>query len=230
MSHYPTPRTKPLTLLQLNVGRGASLHEIALSLAFSENIDIILIQESYVYKGLSRRITKRHLSYECSAPTDDWTVSGRPRVLTYIQKGTGIYATQVRPNVADPTVLSNLLFLYLASPSGQTLLVTNVYNAPLGSIRAGEAARTLTLLPLSFFTQPSFLAGDLNLPHSRWQPSLQHSPTTFANPFVTWLDHSQLVFISETDCPTHNKGNVLDLAFVSGPLALVGASSIVAHI
>jgi ribonuclease HI len=229
MSYYPTPRSKPLTLLQINVGRWPTPHEIALSLAFSENIDIILIQEPFISKDLSRRLTKRHPSYECFAPTDDWTANGRPRVLTYIRKGAGFHATQVRPNVTDPTVLSDLLFLQLASPSGQTLLVTNVYNAPLGSIRAGEAAKTLTLLPYSLFAQPSFIAGDLNLLHSRWQPSLQNSHTSFADLFVTWLDDSQLVFISETDYPTHDKGNVLDLSFVSGPLALAGASSIVAH-
>src|SRR4051794_1781539 len=36
---------KPLTILQANVGRGATSHEIALSLAHDSLIDIILIQE-----------------------------------------------------------------------------------------------------------------------------------------------------------------------------------------
>ena len=111
MSYYPTPRSKPLTLLQINVGRWPTPHEIALSLAFSENIDIILIQEPFISKDLSRRLTKCHPSYECFAPTDDWTANGRPRVLTYIRKGAGFHATQVWPNVTDPTVLSDFLFL-----------------------------------------------------------------------------------------------------------------------
>jgi hypothetical protein len=38
-----------LTILQLNVGRGPAAHEIALSLAYSSDIDIILIQEPYIY-------------------------------------------------------------------------------------------------------------------------------------------------------------------------------------
>ena len=229
MTYYPAPVSKPLSLLQVNVGRRPRPHEIALTLAFSDNIDIILIQEPFISDDLSRRLTKRHPSYECFAPTDDWIANGRPRVLTYIRRGAGIHATQVRPNITDPTALSDLLFLHLSSPSCQTLLVTNIYNAPLGSIRPGEAAKTLTLLPPSFFAQPSFLAGDLNLHHDRWQPSLQGSPTAFANLFVTWLDDSQLVFISETDHSTHDKGNVLDLAFASGALALAGARSIIAH-
>jgi hypothetical protein len=48
-------------------------------------------------------------------------------------------------------------------------------------------------------------------------------------PVVTWLDDSELVYISETDRPTYDKGNVLDLAFASGHLALAGAKSIIAH-
>ena len=221
---------KPLSLLQLNVGRGGDTHEIALSLAHSANIDIILIQEPYVYQqDLSRRITKCHPLYECFSPTDDWVANGWPRVLTYTQKSIGIRSTQLRPTIADPTILSDLLFLQILSPSGGTLLVMNVYNAPPGSIRAGEAAKALSLLPSSFFHQPLFMAGDFNLLHSRWQPSLQGSHSILADPFVDWLDNSQLVLISEIDCPTHNRDNVLDLAFTSSPLVVAGASSEVAY-
>lgn len=62
-------------------------------------------------------------------------------------------------------------------------------------------------------SQPVFLASDLNLLHRWWQPSLQRGQTAFAESFITWLDQSQLVFISEVDRPTHDEGNVLDLAF-----------------
>jgi hypothetical protein len=37
------------------------------------------------------------------------------------------------------------------------------------------------------------------------------------------------VFILEIDTPTHDRGNTLDLAFVSGPLALAGACTKVAE-
>jgi hypothetical protein len=229
MNRYPISPTKPLSLLQLNTGRGGDSHEIVLAVAFLENIDVILLQEPYISLDLNRRITKRHPSYECFTPTDNWVENGRPRVLTYVRKGIGLRTTQVRPNTEDPTVLSDLLFLQILSPSGQSLLIANVYNAPCTNpIRAGAAARALTLLPPSFFCQPSFLAGDFNLLHSSWQPSLHRGPTTFAEPFLTWLDQSQFVFISELDYPTHDEGNVLDLAFTSGSLALAGASTTVA--
>jgi hypothetical protein len=64
-------QTEPLALLQLNVGRLAAAHEIILSQAHSSNIDIILIQEPYIYKDLARKVTKKHPSYECFSPTDN---------------------------------------------------------------------------------------------------------------------------------------------------------------
>ncbi|EED15786.1 hypothetical protein TSTA_009110, partial [Talaromyces stipitatus ATCC 10500] len=56
-------------------------------------------------------------------------------------------------------------------------------------------------------------------------------PTPFAEPFINWLDLQGLVLISDIDCPTHERGNVLDLSFASSPLALAGAkSSIASHL
>jgi hypothetical protein len=229
MSWYPKPPQKPLTLLQINVGRVPAPHEIALSHASSEEIDVLLVQEPYVYKDLSRRITKRHPAYECFTPLDDWT-SGRPRVLTYVRKRAGLRTTQVRPLTSDSTALPDLLFLHIAARAGPALLVINVYNAPTGSkIRPGEAARALVQLPPALLAQPTLIAGDLNLLHPRWQPSLQCGLTTFAEPFVSWLDSSQLVLSSEPDRATHDLGNVLDLTFGSSPLILAGMSTVVAY-
>jgi endonuclease/exonuclease/phosphatase family metal-dependent hydrolase len=84
-------------------------------------------------------------------------------------------------------------------------------------------------LPNSYFSQPTLLAGDFNLLHNRWQPSLQRGPSTSAEPVSEWLDRLGLVFISEIDTPTHDRGNTLDLAFVSGSLALAGACTKVAE-
>src|ERR1700759_2685740 len=171
MTWYPTRPSKPLTLLQVNVGKNDTSHEIALDHAHTDKVDILLIQEPYIYKELPRRITKWHPSYECFTPTDDWT-SGKPRVLTYVRKRAGLQTSQVRLLADDCPALPDILFLHVSSPTGASLLVANVYNAPPGSIRASEAAKALIHLPITLFSQPSFLAGDLNLLHHRWQPSL----------------------------------------------------------
>ena len=61
----------PLTVLQINVGRGAISHELALTIAHDSHIDILFIQEPYIFADRSRRITKRHLAYEAFTPLDD---------------------------------------------------------------------------------------------------------------------------------------------------------------
>jgi ribonuclease HI len=228
MSHYPTRPSKPLSILQINASKGDTSHEIALSQAHLEQIDILLVQEPYVYKDLTRRITKRHPLYEIFAPIDDWTV-GRPRVLTYIRKRAGLRTSQLRPLAADSPAHPDILFLHITSISGASLLIVNVYNAPPGSIRASETVKALTQLPATLFSQPTVIAGDLNLLHPRWQPSLNRGPTVYAEPFITWLDETQLVLTSPPDCSTHDLGNVLDLAFVSGQLALAGANTVIAY-
>ena len=83
--------TKPLTILQANVGKAATSHEIALSLAADSLTDVILIQEPYVFTDLSRRITKSHPLYESFTPVDDW--AARPRAISYIRKGAGLQTT-----------------------------------------------------------------------------------------------------------------------------------------
>jgi hypothetical protein len=77
-------------------------------------------------------------------------------------------------------------------------------------------------LPESYFSQSIILAGDFNLLHNTWQPSLLRSYSTLAETFTEWLDRLGLVFVSEIDTPTHDRGNVLDLTFTSSSLALSG--------
>ncbi|EED12711.1 hypothetical protein TSTA_052340, partial [Talaromyces stipitatus ATCC 10500] len=135
-----------------------------------------------------------------------------------------IRTSQLRPFTSDTEEASDLLFLQIFSPTGKSALIVNIYNAPAGCIRAGEAAKALITLPEAYFPQITILAGDLNLLHNR-------CPTTFAEPFINWLDLQGLVLISDIDCPTHERGNMLDLSFASSPLALAGAkASIASHL
>ena len=86
-------------------------------------------------------------------------------------------------------------------------------------------------MPESYILLPTLLAGDFNLLYSRWQPSLQRPPTNFAATFLEWLDRLGLLLTSEVDIPTHDKGNILDLAFISSSPNLLGTSTkVVQHL
>ena len=208
--------------MQINVGRGEISHEISLAMAHEKRIDIVLVQEPYIYRERERRITKRHPSYECFSPSDDWT--SRPRVLTYIRKGAGLKTEQTRPIHNDSIALRDLLFTTIKAKTGPPLMIVNIYNAPNSSEGAGEVARTLRALPQATIGPSVFVGGDLNLHHERWQPAVRSNDSS-AEDFLAWADERELSLISEEATATHNRGNVLDLAFASTQLALSGATA-----
>src|SRR5436190_22219632 len=94
---------KPLTILHANVGRGATPHEIALTLANTSFVDSILIQEPYIFTDCAQKISKAHPMYESFTPLDDWTTS--LRVMSYIRNGPGLQADQVRPITTRDLIL-----------------------------------------------------------------------------------------------------------------------------
>lgn len=120
MNFRPKRISRPLQLLQINVCRGASSYELASSFAYERKIDIILIQEPYIFHDRQRRITKRISSYECFSPNDNW--SSKPRALTYVRKGAGLQARQPRL-IPDGLAERDILFLEVTDISGHNLLV-----------------------------------------------------------------------------------------------------------
>ncbi|KAI0991532.1 hypothetical protein K3495_g16655, partial [Podosphaera aphanis] len=72
--------------------------------------------------------------------------------------------------------------------------------------------------------------GDFNLHHTRWQPSWPRSPSPGAESFLEWIDEHHLTLLSPIDAPTHSRGNVLDLAFGSGPLIPITKCAVATHI
>ena len=207
MLHAHKGPATSLSILQVNVGRGAPPHELALSIANDYFIDFILIQEPYVFTDHTQQITKVHPMYETFTPLDDWT--DRPRVMSYVQKGTGIWANQIRPIMTHDAV-----FLQLQNRNSSALTIANIYNAPPGSAGAGDIISMLISL-LQSILKNAFLAGDFNVHHHRWDP--QHpQPSVTAGPLVDWLDSNTFAYTSEVGVSTHIRGNVLDLAFVAG--------------
>lgn len=75
----------------------------------STHTDILLIQELYIYKDLSLRITRTHSTYKFFTPIDEWSI--RLCVLTYTKKDAGITYTHKRPELPQNQGRSNILFL-----------------------------------------------------------------------------------------------------------------------
>ena len=151
---------KPLKILQINVGRGATLYKLALSLANDSFINIILIQELYIFTDCTRRITKFHPMYKTFTPLNNWQIC--PWVILYIRKSAGLTTAQLWPCTSR-----DLIFLQIQARNTTPLSIVNTYNAPIGSTNAGAAVNNLLGLPAALW-QFAFIAGNFNLHHLNW--------------------------------------------------------------
>src|SRR6266480_3389130 len=214
-------RSFNLSIMQANVGRCNVAHDLALNLAYLNRIDMILIQEPWIHSDRARRNTKRHPSYDCFAPTDNWDL--RPRTLTYTRKGSNLSAIQLP---IDTLPNPDLLCLQIQPRNAPKLTTYNIYNAPVGSEGAGTALNLL--LSQSWHSEQLVLiAGDFNLKHDLWQSSIPQ-PSSQAAAFTHWATNRNLELISPPNEPTHNRGNTLDLTWASAALARTGITTHIA--
>lgn len=74
LHHYnhqaPQEKGKTLQIMQVNIGKGGLVNDLALALASEEEVDILLIQEPWIGADLERRLSKRHRSYQAYAPEE----------------------------------------------------------------------------------------------------------------------------------------------------------------
>lgn len=115
-------------ILSINVARSTAAHTLSLETAFRSNIDILLVQEPYIHRDVSRRITCTHPAFESFTPTDDW--SNRPRVITYTKRNSGLTFTQDRPEPHINQGITDILFLKIKTFGNNYLTIINIYNAP----------------------------------------------------------------------------------------------------
>jgi ribonuclease HI len=214
-------RTRPphfLQIMQANVGKGGPAHEAALNLAYERDIDILLIQEPWIHRELSRRISKKHPAFNCFISIEKW--DKQPRVLTYVRKHPQIRAY----TVPGPWTANRDIHMLSIQAWGLQLQLINVYNAPPGSEDPGQGvSHLLAWTPPAI---PSLLAGDLNLKHPAWQPGA--TPSTWAEPFLQWAVNTNLALTIEPGTPTRGP-NMLDQAWATPELLAKGVDTQVAR-
>lgn len=200
--------------MHTNVGRGGEAHDLALQLGFNEGADVISIQEPWVMRDPTTRTTKTHASYTLFAPCTNW--DDRPRALIYVRRDRQRNPVQTVANISR-----DFLAVQLNTTSGP-VTVWGVYNAPLGSLNAGEGLA-------HFLANPprarAVVVGDFNLRHPDWDPSA-YSPSDAAHQLANWLDTAGF-FVLNPGVSTHSRGGVLDLAITDDPGA---TAAVAAHL
>lgn len=193
-------RNRSLYVFQANVAHGQSHHDIALSMAYEEGADVILIQEPWIHSQQEKRRTKTHPAYSIFSPNDDWNT--RPRVLTYINKGRNLRPTQLRPSLSAD-------ICWVQIHCQQIVTLVNVYRPPRETA-SGEVIRTLLQ-----YKPPAncLIAGDFNTHHDLWESGARKSDG--APELVEWLEQEQLILTSLPNTATHKAGHTIDLVFTN---------------
>lgn len=191
----------PLRIMQANVGRSPSAHDLALVHACNNQIDILLIQEPWIFTDLALRKSKTHPSFEAFSPLSTW--NSRPRVFTYVRRG-----KELRPFQPTTDLSRDLLQISVSLHHNKLVSIWNIYNAPIGSEQEGEGLTTL----LRCRDRPYFIAGDFNLRHLLWDLT-NSTPRPACQELIDWYGSHNLHLLNPTETPTHNRGGTIDLAF-----------------
>ena len=198
------PRNRDLQVCWANVGKGAPSHITILQTAFTENMDVVCIQEPYTHPGTK---TQNHPGFDCYAPVDSWDSEDpiqreaeRPRVMTYIRKGAGLRTRQRRPIHSR-----DLLWIDVNSYA-----ILNAYRQPL----------SLDIIDYVTHLAPPpncLVRGDFNAWHDMFEPGVL--PTHQGPELASWSASSGMDFIGAPGESTQRLGHVLDLTFSNIPFA-----------
>ncbi|POS85294.1 hypothetical protein EPUL_003037 [Erysiphe pulchra] len=92
-----------------------------------------------------------------------------------------------------------------ADKHNKTIPIWNIYNAPTGSIGAGEDLATILSCPGT----PCFVGGDFDLRHPIRDSSATSTPTNL----IDWYEIKCLKLLNIIGIPKHDLGGTIDLAF-----------------
>lgn len=163
--------------MQVNVGRSSSAHNIALAYAQENQIDVVLIQEPWIYSDLSIRRTKSHHDFETFSPVSTWL--SRPRVITHIRRDLHLKQYQVTSDFSR-----DIVQIVISRGDNKKIPIWNVYNTPTDSNGAGEGLSTL----LGCTDTPCFVGEDFNLRHPSWDSSTTFTLSSCSN-LIEWYEN-----------------------------------------
>lgn len=192
----PTPRD--LQVLWANVARGDP-HDVVLNAGFSAGMDVLCIQEPWTGAGTK---TKTHNAYDLYAPIPSWDKTGpgehlaeRPRVLTYVRKGSGLRTEQRQ-------LMGSRDMLWI-DVNGYSIL--NIY-------RDKNLDDVMDYVTHLTPTAKCLVGGDFNCQHEMFEPDAD-TPLRRGTELAEWTTTSGMDFIGTPGEPTHKHGHVLDLTF-----------------
>ncbi|KJZ68630.1 hypothetical protein HIM_11979 [Hirsutella minnesotensis 3608] len=192
--------------------------------ALEQEVDLLLIQEPYLYKINDSYIPIQHPAYNVIAPipfTSFPKLARRARVMAYKRKDARFEASPSFDLFCDPDIQA------IRVEGVEPFTLINLYNekevirAPAS--QPGPYTVERLLLTTQLPQQPFLLAGDFNLHHHRWNPSAEASKARKAEALISWLDRYKASLLTDLEIAAEGtywreglkEVSLIDLAFYS---------------
>jgi ribonuclease HI/endonuclease/exonuclease/phosphatase (EEP) superfamily protein YafD len=243
MPSGPSPPPRPsrpsyssISVIQHNTNRQEAANLSILEQALEQGTDLILLQEPHLYKIDNSFIPIQHPAYNLITPIPSTSfpkLARRPRVIAYKRKESLFEASPSFDLFCDPDIQAirvegtepfTLINLYnekevIEAPASQQ----RPYTVRAPASQPGPYTVERLLLTAQLPQQPFLLAGDFNLHHPRWNPSVEASKARKAEALVSWLDRYKASLLTDLEVATEGtywreglKGvSLIDLAFYS---------------
>jgi len=205
-----------IKVLQINLNRSQSATESALQVAIELKVDLIIVQEPWIYTPDSTDYNScrsvLHQGFTQILPRNNKL---RPRTLAYISREFKPLVCLAASSPLDP----DMLVIDIIEGNHKIQLL-NIYN------EADQQGNNTSTLTRCLYNQQvyasSILLGDFNTHHPWWDPIAQQSPR--AEELVEWLEQQNLSLQNAPGTGTFYRPNlvresVLDLTFTTSSIA-----------
>lgn len=162
-------------------------------------------------------MTKKHNAYQVYAPEEGWTE--RPRVLTYARRKQWPSRLEKRQDwVPSREIIPDILVLELQGGQVKdTLRIVNIYNAPRGCERAGQAANAVMEIR-NLMQGQAIIMEDINLHHTDWD-NQTINPLQPANKLADWVTENGALYELFPGTKTHNHRGTIDIVISSARIS-----------
>jgi hypothetical protein len=206
-----------IKILQVNLNRSQAATESALQVAIEASVDLILVQEPWIYRQEGQATyesssSTKHPSFTQILPRD---LSLRPRTLVYVSRTFKPLVSLASSSPNDPDCLAITIV-----EGSSKILILNVYNE-VSQLR--EEGRTLERVVYDKIHLPrdAIVLGDFNTHHPDWDPFARTS--VGASSLIDWFEANNLTLLNtigeNTFFRPNTRSSVLDLTLSTTSLA-----------
>ncbi len=199
-----------ISVISHNTARSNIVNQTILEIARARQVDILLVQEPFIFTSESTQIPTQHFDYLTITNNIGNT---RPRAITYIRKESKIEFTNRTDLVSDP----DAVLLEIRLEEERNIYLLNLYNEKdnLGTYTITRSLKGRVL------DRPFILAGDMNAHHRWWNSRLKRPRNS--KDLVEWVNLNRGSLLNTPDLTTFSRkgcqDSVIDLVFTNTSLA-----------